>query len=40
MARALEANGNDYNAAARALGLHPSNLYRLVRQFRNSDSQE
>jgi DNA-binding NtrC family response regulator len=31
--RALEAAGKDYNEAARRLGLHPSNLYRLVRNL-------
>ena len=29
--RVLEQAGKDYNEAARRLGLHPSNLYRLVR---------
>ena len=31
--RVLEQAGKDYNEAARRLGLHPSNLYRLVRSL-------
>jgi DNA-binding NtrC family response regulator len=30
---ALESAGRDFNEAARRLGLHPSNLYRLVRNL-------